>query len=284
MDLLISGVLRTRAHSMAKLTKKQAKLHAEACKLLEKQSLTFDEKWFVLENWQEGANHLNSVAGAFFTPALLARDLAMEVCGPRLIDLCAGIGALAFAAMHGFYHPQGLPRITCLEINPDYIEVGKKILPEAHWVRADVFRLPPDLGKYDCAIANPPFGTTPTQGASPRYAGPAFEYKVIDIASDRADYGVFLIPQTSAPFEYSGKQCYSARPNAKYDRFREQTDVELGPSCGIDTSIYQHAWNGVMPIVEIVTADFREARMQRGHGQQTQVDLSTREREKENQR
>jgi hypothetical protein len=35
---------------MPKLTKAQTKAHAEACKLLQKDTLTFDEKWFVLEN------------------------------------------------------------------------------------------------------------------------------------------------------------------------------------------------------------------------------------------
>jgi membrane protease YdiL (CAAX protease family) len=172
---------------------------------------------------------------------------------------------LFHASMNSF--PFLLPSITCLEINPDYIEVGKKILPEAQWVRADVFNLPSDLGKYDCAIANPPFGANPTRGASPRYAGPAFEYKVIDIASDLADYGVFLIPQASAPFEYSGMPCYLARPNNRYDRFREQTGIDLEPNCGLDTSVYQGEWKSVVPVVEIVTVDFRKARTARGEGQ-----------------
>jgi hypothetical protein len=52
---------------MAKLTKQQAVLHAQACAYLEKDILTFDERLFVLEHWQESASHINGIAGAFFT-------------------------------------------------------------------------------------------------------------------------------------------------------------------------------------------------------------------------
>ncbi len=44
-----------RGSGMSKLTKAQAKAHQEACDLLQKDVLTLDEKWFVLENWQESA-------------------------------------------------------------------------------------------------------------------------------------------------------------------------------------------------------------------------------------
>lgn len=51
---------------MAKLTKAQRKAHAEACKILQKDALSIDEKIFVLENWHEGAEHMN---GAIATGA-----------------------------------------------------------------------------------------------------------------------------------------------------------------------------------------------------------------------
>ena len=58
---------------MSKLTKQQAALHAQACAYLEKDVLTLDERMFVLDHWQESANHINGVAGAFFTPQTLAQ-------------------------------------------------------------------------------------------------------------------------------------------------------------------------------------------------------------------
>jgi hypothetical protein len=255
---------------MAKLTKAQAKAHAEACKLLEKEVLTYDDKWFVLENWQESANHVNSVAGAFFTPPMLARDFAIDVHGPKVIDLCAGIGCLSFIAFDKFgWDPENRPQFTCVEINPDYIAVGKKILPEATWIQANVFDLPADIGHFNCAISNPPFGATKAHGSAPRYTGKDFEYRVIDIASDLADWGAFIIPQNSAPFEYSGRQHFMRRDgkdlpkSEKCQRFYDQTKIDLDIGVGVDCSYHRDDWKGVAPAVEIVCADFIEVRKAR---------------------
>ncbi|MGB3389477.1 MAG: methyltransferase [Pseudaminobacter sp.] len=243
---------------MAKLTKAQAKAHQQACDLLAKDVLTDDDKLFVLENWQESAKHINTIAGAFFTPPGLARDFCIETYGPRIIDLCAGIGALSLRAL---WHHEAV-EIVCVELNPEYVEVGKKLLPEATWVVGSVFDLP-NLGHFDCAIGNPPFGATPRQAKAPRYTGNDFEYHVIDIASGIADYGVFIVPQMSAPFCYSGHPCFEVRESDKYRRFVDQTGIKLTPNCGIDTSVYANDWHGVSVAVEIVTADFAEARERR---------------------
>lgn len=242
---------------MAKLTKAQAKAHSQACDLLEKDALTFEDKIFVLENWQESAKHINTIAGAFFTPWSLARDFSLEVYGDRIIDLCAGIGALSlFAHSRCFEDP---PEIVCIELNPDYAAVGRKIMPEATWIVGSVFDLP-DLGHFDCAIGNPPFGATPRKERGPRYTGKDFEYHVIDIASDVADSGVFIVPQMSAPFKYSGQPCYEPNESDRYRSFREQTGIALEPNCGIDTHVHRNDWHGVSVSTEIVLADFREAR------------------------
>lgn len=122
---------------MAKLSKPESKLHMEACRLLEKDSLTYDEKVFVLDNWQEGAEHVNALSGAYFTPRGLARDLSIYTpSGGTLIDLCAGIGNLAFHAIDRYEQgrDRGHSLIVCVELNPDYVEVGKKIVPEAVWI------------------------------------------------------------------------------------------------------------------------------------------------------
>lgn len=252
---------------MAKLTKAEAKTHAEACKLLTRERLSLDERYFILEHWREDATHVNSVAGAFFTPPSLARDFAIEVAGARVIDLCAGIGALAFAVSQRYdFGLDVSSNITCVEINPDYIAVGRKILPEATWVQADVFDLPRDIGNFDCAIANPPFGVTTGSRKGPRFTGNIFEYRVIDIASDLADFGVFIIPQASAPFEYSGKQSYRDNQHDRYLEFLRQTSIHLAANCGIDTSMHRNDWTITPPPIEIVTADFLESRAARGLG------------------
>lgn len=244
---------------MDKLSKVQAKLHMQACDLLKKDALSEDEKWFVLENWQESANHVNSAAGAFFTPPGLANDFAIEIgggCGRRIIDLCAGIGGLSFMCHQRGRWDGNYPEIVCVELNPDYIAVGKKILPQATWVCASVFDLP-DLGRFDFAISNPPFGATPRDGGKgPVYSGDKFEYHVIDIASKLAWFGVFIIPQMSAGFTYSGKPYFKRSESDAYKKFSQQTGLKLEPGCGIDCDYYKDDWHGVSVSVEVVTCEF----------------------------
>ncbi|WP_347134757.1 hypothetical protein [Staphylococcus aureus] len=246
---------------MAKLTKIETKLHLEAVELLTQDHLSEDEKDFVLAHWQESANHVNGLAGAFFTPLDLAYDFALDVGNGRVIDLCAGIGTLALAKWRrqAYDRSNGAAPvdIVCVEINPAYVAIGQKIVPEATWICASIFDLP-DLGHFDYAMANPPFGDLTTDGAAPRYTGAGFEYKVIDIAAELADFGTFIIPQGSCPFTYSGKSDYREVETAKYGRFQDQTGITLEPGIGVDTSYYCNQWHGVSPVIEIVTADFTE--------------------------
>ena len=264
---------------MAKLSKAEAKQHAAACRILEKDVLTWDDKFFVLENWREDANHVNGTVGAFFTPPGLARDFAIDAGGGKVIDLCAGIGGLAFAvwARTEWEHRSGdweeqQKKITCVELNPAYCEVGKKILPHARWICGSVFDLPDDVGSFDTAISNPPFGAVKHEGKASRYTGKDFEYKVIDIASDLADHGCFILPQMSSPFRLSGQRDFqdsregrfgNIPRNEKYERFAEITKIDLEPGCGIDTSYYLGGWHGVKPLCEVVTVDFVQARQNR---------------------
>jgi hypothetical protein len=256
-----------------KLTKKEATAHAEACRILKKPVLSGDDRLFVLENWHPGANHINSAAGAYFTPTGLAKDLSIEVSDGDVLDLCAGIGTLAYFAC---WRIDPKRRVICVEINPDYIEVGKKILPNATWIQADVISLPTlDLPRCHYAIGNTPFGISARRsGHAPRYRGAHFEYHVLDIASDLARDGVFLIPQSTSPFLYSGRQGFelkSLHTTHEYQAFQESTQIELTNNCGIDTSPFLSEWRGVSIKTEIVLADFQEAREKRSSG--TSLDL-----------
>jgi hypothetical protein len=254
-----------------KLSKDQARKHNQTCELLKKDVLTFDDKIFVIENWNEGAEHINSTAGAFFTPKGLARDFQLAVRrNGRVIDLCAGIGTLSLwlvqQAIYEIHDP--LKELICVELNPGYIEVGKKLVPEATWILGSVLDLDLmfSLGKFDQAISNPPFGNVKTGSIDGKkrlkYTGSEFEYKVIEVASLISKYGAFILPQMSTPWKYSGNRNMDVNNSTKLTKFIEQTGLEFEFNCGIDTSIYLNEWKGVSPMCEVAIFEFSEVNCQ----------------------
>ncbi|MDF9778856.1 methyltransferase [Pseudomonas baetica] len=246
---------RIKESKMAKLSKIAAKLHQQALDLVySDKHLRLEDRCFILDNYHESATNMNGLAGAFFTPEGLANELSVEVPDCKsMIDLCAGIGRLAFASR------ESAERIVCVEMNPEYAEVGKRVLPEAEWIVSDVFTLG-DLGRFDVAISNPPFGAVKTGTAfTGKYTGASFEYKLIEVASKIAKHGVFIIPQTSAPFRYSGRQSFSEEITRECRKFMDQSGVLIEHNCGLDTSSYLNDWHGVSPMCEIVLCDFTRA-------------------------
>lgn len=242
---------------MSKLSKAQAKAHAQACALLDKPTLSDDEKEFVFRNWQESASHINSAAGAFFTPYDMAFDFALDAAGDRIIDLCAGIGVLSHAIWYRSAWDESRPQITCVEVNADYLAAGQKLVPEATWIHADAMDvLSMGLGQFDVAISNPPFGRIKRSAGAPRYTGAEFEFHIVDIASHLACRGVFILPQMSAGFNFSGRQCYQRQTSGKAVDFQKLTGLHFDAGTGVDTSYYQGSWKGVSPLCEIVCIDF----------------------------
>lgn len=249
---------------MAKLTKAQRKAHAEAEAILTKDRLTEDERDLVFQNWHEGANHINGAAGAFFTPWGLAADFSLDAGSGRIIDLCAGIGILSYFVHHRSRWGTRPADITCVEINPRYVEVGRKLLPEARWINADVFDWRElDLGRFDFAIGNPPFGRVRRHANGPRYRGPEFEFHIIDIAAELADHGAFIIPQQSASFHYSGRPYFERRTQGRGYEFEQKTGLEMDAGAGVDTSIFRDEWKDTAIICEIACFDFAAARERR---------------------
>jgi predicted RNA methylase len=188
----------------------------------------------------------------------LANDFKLEVAGPRILDICAGIGILSFCKLHFQYHePEGPPNITCVEINPDYVRVGQKLLPEAEWICADIFDIWRDLPRdFTCAIANPQLGGQKQAGKAPRYTGSEFEYKIIVIDAHLAGYGAFIIPQNSAPFRYSGAPYYQRHEHERYLKLAGQTGIHLDAGCGIDTTVHEDGWKHSKIRTEIVPCEF----------------------------
>ncbi|MET9134768.1 hypothetical protein [Streptomyces antibioticus] len=152
-----------------KLSKEQTKQHNRARELVGlERDLTEEEREFVLDHFHESASMSRTLDGAFFTPSELAGELHHVIPGERIIDLCAGIGRLAWHARdHWNRRWERLPprEIVCVEKDPEYVRVGRRVLPEATWICADVLAVPGlDLGAFDCAISNPPFGRIKRSG------------------------------------------------------------------------------------------------------------------------
>ena len=223
---------------MSKLTKREIQLHDQAVCLLQKEHLSHEDKLFIFENFREDAEHINSKSGAFFTPFGLANDFTLQIpClygkTIRIIDLCAGIGVLSYAAqLECSDRSRCYADITCVELNPHYVEVGKKVVPEATWICADVLDpfLPDLLGQFD--------------------------FMVIEAASRIAKEGAFIIPQMSAPFVYSGTEDHRWLQEGRARTFEKRTGILLEFNQGIDTAYYKNDWHCTAPICEIVCCDF----------------------------
>jgi predicted RNA methylase len=256
---------------MSKLTKKEAKNHLAAMELVNNNlPLTEDEKRFILNNYDPNANHMTTISGAFFTPENVARDFAI-VSDPNgvVVDLCAGIGMLGYKIIeadnlaYGGWKPNGwasaeVERLICIELNEEYVKVGKRILPEAEWILGSVFdqNIVKNLGQVDCVISNPPFGMSRFGTHDPSWvkfhSNMSFDLTLIALATEISNAGHFILPY--------GKTCYDVKErkyrnnDKKLNDFIKKTGFVLWPSAW-DLSPYQNEWNGASPDVEFVSME-----------------------------
>lgn len=237
---------------MAKLTKAQTKQHNQILDLIySDKPLTLDEKEFILQNYNEAADVNVGPIGSFHTPMELAYDFAFDIGGGKIIDMCAGIGMLSFCKLVRDSYDKQIKEVVCVEYEPKYVEIGKRIVPEASWIIGDVLSIIQDNKYFDWAFSNPPFGNIKTSDWQGKYTGGQFEYKVVEKASRIAHNGSFILPQTSAGFKYSGAQYYQqTKDSDKYNKFVEQTKITFHAGVGIDSSIYRDQWKNTNILVE----------------------------------
>ncbi|WP_411545833.1 methyltransferase [Klebsiella pneumoniae] len=236
---------------MAKLTKKETKLHQQVLDLVYSAGrLSHHGPHFILQNY---AGDAGGATGAFFTPEMLSWDFSIKADSPAgRIELSAGAWRLPFDQ----YQRNRPEHITCVELNPEYVMIGQRVLPEAEWIVGDALQYSTSE-RYDVVYGNPPFGKIKTSEAiTGRYTGTEFEYKVITHGATLTPYGVWIVPQGSAGFQYSGVHCCERRDSAKYKKFVNDTGWSLEPGCGIDTSIYKDEWHGTSVVCEMVPVEY----------------------------
>ena len=251
--LLNTRATTVQGYFIARVTKNESQLHLKVMKLVHSDKyLKENDKEFIFNNYRgDGIG----ATGAFFTPEMLAWDFMLDAgCSDDCIELCAGIGRLSY-----YQFIRNKPsHITCVELNPEYVLIGKRVLPQAEWITGDALQYTPDRF-YRVAYGNPPFGKINTSGAyTGRYTGSEFEYKIIDRAREYSSYGVWIVPQGSAGFKYSGHTYYDRSiQSAKYIKFEKDTGLILHPGVGIDTSIYRDQWNGTKVTCKSVLVDYQ---------------------------
>lgn len=243
MSLLSSYFLNYYIEEIMLLSKNELKNHQIALDLVHSdRKLLEDDKIFILENYQASSHAMSKFHGAFFTPLELAYDFTIEIPdsseGLDIVDLCAGIGTLSFASL------RKAKSLTCVEYNKEYIEVGKRVLPEADWIEGDALSFDPNGKIFDIAISNPPFGNIRTgSDEALLYKGSKFEWKIAEKAHSIARLSSFIIPTMSAD-----------RNNALYEKFSKLTGVDFEDSC-VDISDYRKQWKGASPHCSIVVFD-----------------------------
>jgi len=277
---------------MGKISKEMMKRHSKAMEIIEQDVLSYDDKLYVLENYHEGATNMNNLVSAHFTPMSLARSVEQCTRNYNFVDLCAGIGILAWCQVRIMEFEQKEFTGICVENCLEYCKIGKKLMPELHWINGDIFnpkviaRIKEIMGDRDFSvISNPPYGRqVKTFTDILQYKGPEFEYKAVELGFQLgASEGVFLIPQASCNFNMSSqRETRLNLPCKKYEKFYKETAIEMSPNIGFTTDILEGpTWKDVSIATEIAIFEYGEIREQMEEEHQAEVEASVEEEDNE---
>jgi predicted RNA methylase len=253
---------------MGKITRAASKLHDEAMAILNlSRSLSEEEQEKVFRQYNPMAEHNVGKGAIFFTPFDLAREFSLAAeCTGTVIDLGAGIGALAKQMVWRNRWSNIHRRLVCVEISPVFVEIGKKLVPEAEWYCGDIFDVDfmQSLGEFDLAISNPPYGHIPSEKTRLVTKGPA-QWRAIEVALRLAWGGaVFIIPEQD--LDYSIRE-QKYRENSNREKYLDKNfpGVYVMPS-SFDAGVYQDQWTGAAPNVQIASIEPDDVKWQRPYG------------------
>jgi len=248
-----------------KITRADTARHEEAMALLfaMDHKMPDEEIEYVYEHYDPMAEHNVGKNAIFFTPLGLAWDFAaMTAPKGRVIDLCAGTGILSYACLR---HDScgGSPDITelvAVEIDHEFVEIGKRLLPEVVWIEGSVFdqELMANLGVFDNAISNPPYGSISADADADwlSYKGPA-HFKVAEVALRLAYGGAgLIIPEVDTNYDMRRSQPQCSGSLARFNK--TFPGIDLSPVCMADA--FKDDWKGASPhviIADLSTDDYR---------------------------
>lgn len=248
-----------------KLSKRDLKDQKKIYDLIQSNDkFTHEELELIYEKFNEGYLQDVTENSAYFTPLDLAYDFALFAGRQGIVvDMCAGIGVLSFAALTRDTYEKRIKKIVAIERNPVYYDIGKKLLPEVDWILGDIFdkglwdSIKDKYGKVDCVISNPPFGKVSKSDANKdwlKYKGSEIDIASIEVAMANAEYVDMILPVGSCTFRYSGRPYYDERENRKIEKLKKDTGLDFYMSCtSIDTSVYEQGFKNTKVCVECVS-------------------------------
>lgn len=250
---------------MTKLSRAKIKAHERVCQLIESDKLLGqDDVHEVITHWSPSYSGQISKGAAWFTPLPIAQTLVAMTTNVEgnILDLCAGIGSLLYAMKSStWWRWEGVEQVWAIEVNPEYVRVGKRLFPEVNWICGDMFDLDTlrALPKIDSVVSNPPYGNVDTTSKPDwlNYKGVA-HLAAVEIAMRLAERGAgFILPQGDLPFRYTGVPYHKYLPSDKWSDelskfYRANPTIHM-ESTAVDTSLYEWA---DAPVVEIVNTEF----------------------------
>lgn len=240
-----------------KLTKIEIKEHKEIEKLLKQDKLIEKERDFIYDHFLPH-NITNNAQedGSFFTPQSISGALAAmcDCDGSIVIDLAAGIGSLSYGLISS---NRNLKKLICVEKNENFIEIGKKLLPEAIWICGDIYAESTAVKlkklKADWVISNPPYGLHLKKKEHLKYCGSS-DLMAVEVATSLAPDSMFIIPMNNVPFtDY--KTLFTSKNNKISPSLRSfmatHQHIKFN-SVSVDMSVYEKDWRDGIGSVELV--------------------------------
>jgi predicted RNA methylase len=160
--------------------------------------------------------------------------------------MCAGIGGLTFAARMRDYYHKDIRHSVCIERNPKFCEIDKRLVPKAEWICGDIFDkgiwddIKSRYGKINCVLSNPPFGKVTKTDADRKYTGSEIDMAAIEVAltvcKGRID---FILPHGSVDWVTSGVPYYRRVDCRKTSKLKKDIGEFYMDGSDVDTTTYE---------------------------------------------